>query len=213
MAYIKTFIIIKKWYQCRFTLRHATSSDPHLEHKSQQCMFQSINSFQVENTHMIFTSLKFSFLIWEMEILIIELCLCVCARSVIQSCLTLCDPIDYIPPVSSARGISQAGILEWVAISSSRGSSGTRDKPASPVSPALADWFFPAEQPRKSNRIVGIHLFIVYKELSKYLVPKESTQHVSTVSILIAKLVPRIEMPWAALEMICTIFYLQLSTS
>ena len=127
MAYIKTFIIIKKWYQCRFTLRHATSSDPHLEHKSQQCMFQSINSFQVENTHMIFTSLKFSFLIWEMEILIIELCVCVCARSVIQSCLTLCDPIDYSPPGSSVHGIFQERILEWVAISYSKGSSGPRN--------------------------------------------------------------------------------------
>ena len=34
-----------------------------------------------------------------------------------------CDPTDCSPPGSSVRGISQAGILEWVAISSSRGSS------------------------------------------------------------------------------------------
>ena len=38
-----------------------------------------------------------------------------------QSCLTLCDPIDYSPPASSVRGISQARILEWVASSFSRG--------------------------------------------------------------------------------------------
>ena len=49
----------------------------------------------------------------------------------------------------------------------------------------------PTEQPGKSNRIVGIHLFIVYKELSKYLVPKESTQHVPTVSIIITKVIPK----------------------
>ena len=36
---------------------------------------------------------------------------------------TLCDPIDSSPPGSSACGISQARILEWVAISFSRGSS------------------------------------------------------------------------------------------
>ena len=128
MAYIKKILLIKKWCQCRFILRQAASSDPHLEHKSQQCMFQSINSSQVENTHMIFTSLNFSFFICEMEILITELSVCVCVRSVIQSCLTLCDPIDYSPPGSSPHGISQAGMLEKVAISSSRGSSRTRDK-------------------------------------------------------------------------------------
>ena len=39
----------------------------------------------------------------------------------------LCDPMDYSPPGSSVHGISQASILEWVAVSSSRGSSRTRD--------------------------------------------------------------------------------------
>jgi len=34
-----------------------------------------------------------------------------------QSCPTLCDPMDSSPPGSSVHGISQAGILEWVAIS------------------------------------------------------------------------------------------------
>ena len=42
------------------------------------------------------------------------------ARSVTQSCLTLCNP-------SSDHGIFQATILEWVAISYSRGSSRPRD--------------------------------------------------------------------------------------
>ena len=45
--------------------------------------------------------------------------LVVCAKS-LQSCLTLCDPMDYSLPGSSVNGISQARILEWVAISSSR---------------------------------------------------------------------------------------------
>ena len=36
---------------------------------------------------------------------------------VAQSCLTLCNPMDCSPPGSSADGILQAGILEWVAIS------------------------------------------------------------------------------------------------
>ena len=40
---------------------------------------------------------------------------------VAQSCLTLCDPMDCSPPGSSVHGILQARILEWVAISFSRG--------------------------------------------------------------------------------------------
>ena len=44
-----------------------------------------------------------------------------------QSCPTLCDPKDCSPPGSSVHGILQAGILEWVAISFSRGSSHLRD--------------------------------------------------------------------------------------
>ena len=46
----------------------------------------------------------------------------------LQSCLTLCDPMDCRPPGSSVYGILQARILEWVVISSSRGSSRPRDQ-------------------------------------------------------------------------------------
>ena len=44
------------------------------------------------------------------------------ACSVAQSCLTPCDPMDWNPPDCSVSGISQAGMLEWVAMSSSRAS-------------------------------------------------------------------------------------------
>ena len=46
---------------------------------------------------------------------------CVCACSVSQSCLTLCDPTDSSPPGCSVHGISQARLLQWAAISFSRG--------------------------------------------------------------------------------------------
>ena len=52
--------------------------------------------------------------------------LCVCV-----SCLVVSDsfvtPMDYSPPSSSVHGIPQARILEWVAISSFRGSFQPRD--------------------------------------------------------------------------------------
>ena len=46
---------------------------------------------------------------------------------VVQACLTLCDPMDCSLPDSSLHRTLQARILEWVAISFSRGSSWPRD--------------------------------------------------------------------------------------
>ena len=59
------------------------------------------------------------------------------AGQVIFLCGWLCNFLDYSPPSSSVHGIFQARVLEWVAISSSRGSSNPGIKPASPVSPTL----------------------------------------------------------------------------
>ena len=47
---------------------------------------------------------------------------------VTQSCLTLCNPMDCSPPRFSIHGIFQARVLDWVAISFSRGSSWPRDR-------------------------------------------------------------------------------------
>ena len=49
------------------------------------------------------------------------------AAKSLQSCLTPCNPRDSSPPGSPIPGILQARILEWVAISFSRGSSQPRD--------------------------------------------------------------------------------------
>ena len=51
---------------------------------------------------------------------------CMCTK-LLQSCLTLCDPMDCSLPHSSVHGILQARILEWVAMSSSRGRSWPRN--------------------------------------------------------------------------------------
>ena len=57
---------------------------------------------------------------------------------VLQSCLILCNPLDWRPPGSSVHGILQASILEWVARPFSRGSS----QPMSLTFHALAGGFF-----------------------------------------------------------------------
>ena len=54
----------------------------------------------------------------------VHTCVCVCA----QLCLTLCNPLDWSLPGSSVNGIFQARILEWVVISSSKGSSQPGDR-------------------------------------------------------------------------------------
>ena len=52
----------------------------------------------------------------------------VCVRAkLLQSCVTLCNPMDCSLASSSVRGILQARILEWLAISFSKGSSQPRD--------------------------------------------------------------------------------------
>ena len=62
--------------------------------------------------------------------------------SSLQSCLTLGDLCTASPPGSSVHGILQARILQWVAISSSRGSSQLRDQTHISMCPALAGRFF-----------------------------------------------------------------------
>ena len=52
------------------------------------------------------------------DVVLVSAVLCL----VTQSCPTFCNPVDCNLPGSSAHGILQARILEWVTISSSRGS-------------------------------------------------------------------------------------------
>ena len=61
---------------------------------------------------------------------------CMCA----QSCPTLCHPKRCNPPGSSVHGISQARILEWVAISSSKGSSWPRGQTRISWVPCIGRW-------------------------------------------------------------------------
>ena len=72
----------------------------------------------------------------------------------LQSCQTLCDPIDCSPPGSFVNGIFQARILQWVAILTSGDLPNPGSEPTSLVSPALAGRFFttaPAGKPLQTN--------------------------------------------------------------
>ena len=72
------------------------------------------------------------------------------AAKSLQSCLTLCNPTDSSPPVSSVPGILQARTLEWVAISSSLAPTTTWQLSISRAQEQKADWLswvFRAELP------------------------------------------------------------------
>ena len=60
----------------------------------------------------------------------------------LQSCPTLCNPMDCSLPGSSVPGILQARILEWVGRPTSKDLPDPVIKPASLMSPELAGRFF-----------------------------------------------------------------------
>ena len=66
-----------------------------------------------------------------------EQCVFVHAKS-LQSCPTLCDPVDCSPPGSSVQGILQARIMGCLAVPFSRASSWSRDWASSPL--CLLPW-------------------------------------------------------------------------
>ena len=78
----------------------------------------------------------------------------------LQSCLTLCNPMDCSLPGSSVHGILQARILEWVAFPFSRGSS-QYNPGIKPRSPTLRVDSLPCEPPRKPRNTGMGSLFLL----------------------------------------------------
>ena len=75
----------------------------------------------------------------------------------LQSCLTLCNPMDYSLPGSSVHGFLKARIVEWVAMPSSRASSQPRDRTPSLC---LLHWqvnSLPLAPPRKPRCYTATH--------------------------------------------------------
>ena len=80
----------------------------------------------------------------------------------LQLCLTLCDLMDCSPPGSSVHGISQARILEWVTISSSRGASQPRGWTHISCISCIGSRFFTTEPPGKPINALPISSLISY---------------------------------------------------
>ena len=89
---------------------------------------------------------------------------CCCCCLLAKSCLTLCDTVDCSPPGTSVHEMLQARILEWIAISCSRGSSRLGDP--THVS-GLAGRFVTTELPGKPHdpgKRYSKHLFFFWTD-------------------------------------------------
>ena len=128
--------------------RDGGKTNPHLTHafvlcENNLCCIPKIRSHQASSEHLqnvcrpsrqlALSNFAFNFLSsfcpvslsdfisWgNSELICFERCVCVLTTYL---CPALCDPVDCSPPVSSVHGILQARVLEWVAISFSRGPS------------------------------------------------------------------------------------------
>ena len=94
----------------------------------------------------------------------------VCAKS-LQSCPTLCDPMDHSQPGSSVHGALQARILEWAAMPSSRGSSQPRDRILVFLLLLLrqAGSLPPVPPGKTPNGTAEIKIYILYKHIHIYI--------------------------------------------
>ena len=103
------------------------------------------------------------------------------AAKSLQSCLTLCDPIDSSPVGSSVPGILQARILEWVAISFSNAWKWkVKVKSLSHVQLFATPWTTAYQAPPSmdfpgQSTGVGCHCLLrkqIYRSLFTYILPK-----------------------------------------
>ena len=131
--------------------------------------------------------------------------MCSAAKS-LQSCLTLCNPIDSSPPGSPIPGILQARTLEWVAISFSNASKWkVKVKSLSHVWLLATPWtaahqaVHPWDFPGKSTG-VGCHclLLICARKPKKYI----GTCVISLFTLLLSGIKPTVSLRYAFIGLI-----------
>ena len=76
-----------------------------------------VNTVLLEHTHIHFTMIEINSCDRDQLVHNKIFTAAVAAAKLLQSCLTLCDPIDGSPPGFPVPGILQARTLEWVAVS------------------------------------------------------------------------------------------------
>ena len=106
-----------------------------------------------------------------------------------QSCLTLCNPMDFRLPACSVHGILQARMFKWVAVSYSRGSSWPQESNSS-----LAGGFFTTEPPGRQYILLAFWnsiMSIVMRENTSdrgYSIPRSSGDPIPACLKLMSRL-------------------------
>ena len=112
----------------------------------------------------------------------------------LQSCLTLCDPIDGSPPASTVLGILQARTLEWVAISFSNARKWNRSVLSDSSRPhglqptrLLRPWDFPGKSSGVGCHCLPRHYGIVltqrqiYRSMEQNRKPRNKPTHLPSI--------------------------------
>ena len=84
----------------------------------------------------------------------------------VQSCLTLCKPMDYGPPGSSVHGVFQAEIWSGFPFPTLGDLPDPGIKPTCLASPALAGEFFTSAPPWKPENVITLN-FIIYPKTTR----------------------------------------------
>ena len=115
ITYLYLYFFLPSYTHMRIIFKHCPKDN-----------FEILNSMKKWYSKLLYTSVSL------ISSSTISLCIqMTCAQSscsVIRSCPTFCNPMDCSPPGSSVHGISQARVLEWVALSFFRGSSLLKDQ-------------------------------------------------------------------------------------
>ena len=111
---------------------------------------------------------------------------------VVQSCLTFCSLINCSPPGSSVRGIFQAGILEWVVISTPGDLLSPGIKPASL---ALAGGFFttvPPGKPPVNVWMTGFNKGNIFTEMGYFYFFTSKINRKATGGIFVSEIISQL---------------------
>ena len=111
---------LQQWFLvlCQSSFRCCILFDP--DDTLRDCLDRALSPFHRWNDYLIVVTVKVKVWSWQTGFTLQILPTFVLVKS-LQSCLTLCNPVDCSLPGSSVHGILQARILEWVAMSFSRG--------------------------------------------------------------------------------------------
>ena len=91
----------------------------------------------------------------------VHMYVCVCLLF-LQSCLTLCNPLDCSPPGSCVLGFSKQGYWSGLPSPPPEDLPNSGIEPRSLMSPALADGFFTTSATWEAHMYVYIHVFLFF---------------------------------------------------